>query len=100
MGATVSVKGNLSNGTITNIDGQFNLNVQDLKSTLVVSFVGYQTQEVALQGRSEITIRLQEDAKALDEVVVVGYGTQKMKVVWPPLYCHERNGLQRSRNGS
>lgn len=77
VGATVSVKGNLSNGTITNIDGQFNLNVQDLKSTLVVSFVGYQTQEVALQGRSEITIRLQEDAKALDEVVVVGYGTQK-----------------------
>ena len=79
VGATVSVKGNLSNGTITNIDGQFNLNVQDLKSTLVVSFVGYQTQEVALQGRSEITIRLQEDAKALDEVVVVGYGTQKKK---------------------
>ena len=79
VGATVSVKGNLSNGTITNIDGQFNLNVQDLKSTLVISFVGYQTQEVALQGRSEITIRLQEDAKALDEVVVVGYGTQKKK---------------------
>ena len=48
VGATVSVKGNSSNGTITNIDGQFSLNVQDLKSTLVVSFVGYQTQEVAL----------------------------------------------------
>lgn len=79
VGATVSVKGNSSNGTITNIDGQFSLNVQDLKSTLVVSFVGYQTQEVALHGRSEITIRLQEDAQALDEVVVVGYGTQKKK---------------------
>ena len=79
VGATVSVKGNSSNGTITNIDGQFSLNVQDLKSTLVVSFVGYQTQEVALHGRSEITIRLQEDAQALDEVVVIGYGTVAKK---------------------
>lgn len=77
IGANVSQKGNSSNGTITNIDGQFILNVSDPNSTLVFSFIGYQTQEVALQGRSEIRVTLIEDSKALDEVVVVGYGTQK-----------------------
>lgn len=77
IGANVSQKGNSSNGTITNIDGQFNLSVSDPNSTLVFSFIGYQTQEIALQGRSEIRVTLIEDSKALDEVVVVGYGTQK-----------------------
>ncbi|MDD3038000.1 TonB-dependent receptor [Bacteroides sp.] len=77
IGANVSLKGNSSNGTITDIDGQFNLNVPNLNSTLVISFIGYQTQEVALEGRSEIKIVLIDDSKSLEEVVVVGYGTQK-----------------------
>lgn len=77
VGATVSLKGNSSNGTITNVDGQFHLSVQNSKSTLVISFIGYQTQEVPLQGRSEVIVRLQEDTRTLDEVVVVGYGSQK-----------------------
>ena len=76
-GATVSIKGDTSHGTITNIDGHFNLKVQNLKATLIVSFIGYLTQEISLQGRSEIIVKLQDDTKTLDEVVVVGYGTQK-----------------------
>lgn len=77
VGSTVSLKGNPSKGTITNLDGQFSLSVPDLNSTLVISFIGYQTQEMALQGRSKIVVHLKEDSKVLDEVVIVGYGTQK-----------------------
>ena len=74
-GATVLEKGT-SNGTQTNFDGEFTLVVAE-DATLVISFVGFATQEVPLNGQTGIQIVLQEDAAALDEVVVVGYGTQK-----------------------
>ena len=77
IGANVSLKGDSSKGTITNMDGQFNLSIPNLNSTLVVSYIGYQAQEVELKGRSDIKVTLIEDSRALDEVVVVGYGTQK-----------------------
>lgn len=77
IGATVQEKGNVANGTATGIDGDFALKVKSDKATLVVSYVGMKTQEVALNGRTDITITLQDDAELLDEVVVVGYGTMK-----------------------
>ncbi len=75
IGANVKVKGGQT-GTITDIDGNFRLNASP-NATFVVSFIGYITKEVTLKGQSHITITLTEDSKTLDEVVVVGYGTQK-----------------------
>ncbi len=77
IGATVQEKGNTANGTATGIDGDFSLKVKSAKATLLVSYVGMKSQEVALDGRSEVTIVLQDDTELLDEVVVVGYGTQR-----------------------
>ena len=79
-GVTVLVKGT-TNGTSTDPDGGFSLNVPDGSGTLVVSFIGYVTQEVPINNRSSINISLAPDAKALEEVVVVGYGTQKRGTV-------------------
>lgn len=70
-----------SNGTSTDAEGKFSLNVQDGNSVLVFSFIGYITQEVAINGRSAIHISLAPDVQSLDEVVVVGYGTQKKSLV-------------------
>lgn len=64
------------NGTITDIDGNFVLTVPS-GSVLTISFIGYATQEVAVNGKTSLTVVLKEDAKVLDEVVVVGYGTMK-----------------------
>lgn len=75
IGASVLVKGT-TNGTITDFDGNFTLNDAS-KGTLVISYIGYKTQEVAVNGKSVIKIILKEDTEVLDEVVVVGYGTQK-----------------------
>lgn len=65
-----------SNGTITDVDGNFSIQVKS-NATLVVSYVGYNTQTVAVNGRNQIQIRLEEDSKLLEDVVVVGYGVQK-----------------------
>lgn len=76
MGATVIVKGTAS-GTSTDLDGNFTINAAQGK-TLVVSYVGYTTQEVPVKG-SHLQITLKEDAALLDEVVVIGYGTMTRK---------------------
>lgn len=78
-GATVLEKGT-ANGTTTDIDGNYTLNVPD-GAVLLVSFVGYITQEVAVNGRSTIDISMEFDVETLQEVVVVGYGTQEAKDV-------------------
>ena len=75
IGASVMEKGT-TNGTITGIDGDFSLNMSP-NGTLVVSFVGYKTQEVQVKGQKQLQVVLSEDAKMLDEVVVIGYGTMK-----------------------
>lgn len=75
IGASVVEKGT-TNGTITDFDGNFTLNVPS-NSTLQISFVGYKTQEVAVSGKTTINVTLSEDTQMLDDVVVVGYGTQK-----------------------
>ncbi len=75
IGATVKVK-DLQSGTVTDFDGAFSLNVEKA-GTLVVSYIGYLTKEVTFVPGQTLTIEIEEDATALDEVVVVGYGVQK-----------------------
>lgn len=75
-GASIVEKGT-SNGTQSDFDGNFELEVSDTNAVLVISYIGFATQEVSLAGQSSITVSLQEDAANLDEVVVIGYGTQK-----------------------
>jgi TonB-linked SusC/RagA family outer membrane protein len=76
IGANVKEKGVASNGTITDIDGKFSLSVSQ-GATLVVSYIGYVTQEIAIRNQTNLRITLVEDSQALEEVVVIGYGTQK-----------------------
>lgn len=76
IGASVVVEGT-STGTITDVDGNFSLNVPDDATVLIISYVGYQPQEVNIKGLSVVEVALAESATALNEVVVVGYGTQK-----------------------
>ena len=75
IGANVLEKGT-TNGVITDIDGNFTLNVQP-GATIVVSFIGYQPQEIVVGNQTSFKIQLKEDTELLDEVVVVGYGAQK-----------------------
>lgn len=74
IGATVIEKGNPANGTVTDIDGNFTLNVAP-NAVLEISYVGYEPQEVTIAGRNSFDITLQEDTQTLDELVVIGYGT-------------------------
>ncbi|MCD8137985.1 MAG: carboxypeptidase-like regulatory domain-containing protein [Parabacteroides gordonii] len=75
IGANVVEKGTM-NGIITDIDGKFFLDVVS-GTTLVVSYIGYKTEEVAVGNKRNLSITLKEDSETLEEVVVVGYGTQK-----------------------
>jgi TonB-linked SusC/RagA family outer membrane protein len=77
IGANVVEKGT-TNGNITDVNGKFSLNVSP-GATLVISFIGYHTQEVAIGNRTILQITLQEDTKVLEEVVVIGYGTRTKK---------------------
>lgn len=79
IGASILEKGT-SNGTVTDIDGNFSLNVQP-GATLVISYIGFQTQEVVVGNQSSINVTMKEDDTTLEEVVVVGYGVQKKKLV-------------------
>lgn len=78
IGANVVVKGATENGTITDLDGRFNLTVP-ANAVLVVTYIGYMPQEVAVKNQTNLNIILKEDTELLDEVVVVGYGTMKKK---------------------
>jgi TonB-linked SusC/RagA family outer membrane protein len=80
IGVNVSVKGT-SIGSITNLDGQFSITQTPQGSTLVVSYVGYMTQEIETGNTANFIITLREDSQALSEVVVVGYGTQKKETL-------------------
>ena len=76
IGVNVTVKGT-TKGTVTNADGAFSLTVSDDTAVLVFSYVGFETMEVPLKGRNEIEVELQADMAQLDDLVVVGYGTQR-----------------------
>ena len=79
IGASIVEKGT-TNGTVTDLDGNFTLNVKP-GATLVISYIGYTTQEIATGSQSSFNVTLQEDNTALEEVVVVGYGVQKKKLL-------------------
>ena len=95
IGANVTVKGT-SNGTITDIDGNFTINVDDKNGTLAVSFIGYKTKEVKIGEKARLQIVLEEDTETLDEVVVVGYGTQTKKSLTGAISDVKSDALTRS----
>lgn len=95
IGANVTVKGTTV-GTITDIDGNFTLEVGSTDGTLVVSFIGYKSAEAAIKGKSPINVILQEDTETLDEVVVVGYGTQNQKSLTGAISDVKSESLTRS----
>ena len=76
IGASVLVDGT-SNGTVTDLEGAFALGNVPANATLKVSFIGYKTEIVAVNGRTSVIVTLKEDTEVLDEVVIVGYGVQK-----------------------
>jgi len=80
MGASVFTKDGRS-GTITNMYGKFQLENVDNSSTIVISYIGYETQQLQINGKSYFEIRLNEDSKTLFELIVVGYGIQKKSIV-------------------
>lgn len=79
IGASVVEKGNATNGTITDFDGNFELKLSGKGKTLVISYVGYQTQEVAAVAGKDLKVVLQDDAQAMEEVVVIGYTSKARK---------------------
>ena len=77
IGASIVIKGT-TNGSITDLDGNFQLDNVSPGSTLVISYIGFQTEEILVQeGKTNYQVGLSEDNRTLDEVVVVGFGTQK-----------------------
>lgn len=76
IGVNIMVKGQ-SIGNVTDVDGNFTLSNIDPNATISVSYIGYKTQEISLKGKSSVNVILSEDSEALDEVVVIGYGTLK-----------------------
>jgi TonB-dependent SusC/RagA subfamily outer membrane receptor len=78
-GANIIIKGT-SSGTITDIDGNFSINTSS-SNILIVTYVGYSTQEIVVGSQTDINVQLNEDIAALDEIVVTGYGTQLRKEI-------------------
>jgi len=77
IGANVVEKGNPSNGVITDVDGRFSVSIDANQKAITISYIGYLTQEVILGNATDYSIILREDTKALDEVVIIGYGAVK-----------------------
>ena len=92
IGANVLVKGT-TNGSITDSEGVANIQNVPNNATLLISYIGYQTQEVAVGKNSTVTVTLKEDSEALDEVVVVGYGTQAKKDITGSVAVVSRDAL-------
>ena len=81
IGATISIKNLKNAGVVTDVNGHFLLNVQSDNNVLVISYIGYETKEVNIAGKSFVQIKLSDNNVKMDEVVVVGYGQQKKKSV-------------------
>ncbi len=77
-GVNIIIKGSTS-GVITNLDGEYNIKIDDQNTVLVFSYVGYQSQEIFVGDQSVINVSLQVDAVGLEEVVAIGYGTSSAK---------------------
>lgn len=93
IGASVLVKGT-TNGTITDVDGNFTLNNVQENAVLQVSFVGYKNQDIALKGQSNVKVTLEEDTEVLDEVVVIGYGSVKKSTLTGAVAKMDTKGIQ------
>lgn len=94
IGANVVEKGT-TNGTVTDIDGNFKLEVED-NAILQISYIGYLVQDINSAGRNSISIVLQEDTKTLEEIVVVGYGTMKKRDLTGSVSSIKSEDIQRS----
>lgn len=79
IGASVRVKGQMNMGTITDVDGKYQIAEVPTNATLVFSYIGMKEQEMALNGRSTVNVMMEEDSQLIDEVVVVGYGSAKKR---------------------
>ena len=77
-GVNIVVKGTTT-GTLTDVDGAYSINVPDGNQILIFSFVGYKNQEIAVNNQTTINVTLEADVAIMDEVVVIGYGTQQKK---------------------
>ena len=105
IGAYVLVKGT-SNGTSTDVDGKYQINVAS-NGTLVFTLVGMKDVEVPVNGKATINVTMQEDSEMLDDVVVIGFGTQKKENLTGAVasvniskaldYLHQRNRFHKSR---
>ena len=80
IGANILEKGSGTNGTITDVEGRFSLDVAS-DATLVISYIGYDTQEIPVKGQTTLKVVLREDSELLDEVVVIGYGTANRQAI-------------------
>ena len=81
IGVTVRVK-NAQNGAVTDVNGRYSVNAPK-NATLVFSFIGYRTQEVAVKGRTTVNVTLKEDSQMLEETVVIGYGAVPKSLTEP-----------------
>ena len=81
IGVSIVVKNNPTIGTTTDSNGNYAIKVPSKNSVLIFSFIGYKPEEVAVAGRTVVNVTLSEDATQVDEVVVIGYGTQKKQFV-------------------
>jgi TonB-linked SusC/RagA family outer membrane protein len=79
IGATVVERGNTSNGTVTNVDGLFSINVAGSGKKLVISYIGYETIEIDAVPKADLKVTLSDDSQSLNEVVVIGYGSKLRK---------------------
>lgn len=98
-GVSVKVKGGVA-GTSTDLDGKFQLRRLTGKETLLFTFVGYKPQEVSLQGRRSLQVRLEEDFTSLEEIVVIGYGTQSRKELTGSVSSVKATELQKVASAS
>ena len=98
IGATVQIKG-ATKGSITDVDGKFRISVNNVgKETLVFSFIGYTSEEVQLKGKTFVKVVLKESYNELNEVTVVGYGTQKKETLTGAISSVKTEALLRSPN--
>ena len=96
IGASVLVQGT-TNGTITDVDGKFQLSNVSAKGTLLISYIGYKSQALPVNGKTTFTVVLAEDTETLDEVVVVGYGVQKKVNLTGAVASVKGDALERRR---
>ena len=94
-GATVLEKGT-TNGTVADVNGNFSLTVSSETAVLVISFVGYEEEEILINGRSQIAVSLTPDIASLKEIVIVGYGTQKKETLTGAISTIETKELVQS----